>query len=171
MMPAQVVTALQSISLEVLPFSHVEESKLKEFRKTAEAFSQPPWGMLKAQSYMLSTCAPIESGQVPNPTPLNFVFSETPIDDLLYDATSVTQKEDIAVRKIRVAKVKGKAKCLKRPSASTLAGPARKKPAGGGAKIHPPLESPAHHISVSPRRSWHATPRRRRWTRRTCSRT
>ena len=32
MMPAQVVVSLQSYTLEVLPFSHVEESRLKDFK-------------------------------------------------------------------------------------------------------------------------------------------
>ena len=93
-------------------------------------------------------CALIESGEVPRPAPLNFVFSETPIDDLLYDA-SVTQKEDAAVRKVRVAR----AKCLKRPAASEPgpAGPARKSRQQAAGEIIQPststhLPKQAHNI-------------------------
>ena len=63
-----------SMSLQPLPYRKVDDATLQDWRKTADAVAQPPWGLLRAQIYLNDMCDLIASGRLVTPVALKFIF-------------------------------------------------------------------------------------------------
>ena len=99
------------------------ERTLAEFLKTAEAFAQPPWELLKAQHWLEELCRRNKDRIVQPPPELYFVFHP----DLEFMAALQLEDKEVEVaeppaappqpREIRVVRPTKKAK-MKRPAAA-----------------------------------------------------
>ena len=142
-MPASVAGQLEKDSLISMPLNDLGDRTRKEFVKTAQAVSKPPWNLFKAQSYLEGLCLQNQMGRVQEPPSFRFIFDyDLKETEQTGGLASVSLDEVRQVRSIEAvapgpAEKRRRLHLRKRPAAAVVpeAGPAQEQveEADGGA--------------------------------------
>ena len=73
-LPAERARRCKQADLCRSPRNPLGATSIKEFRKTAQAVSEHPWELLRAQAWLLKLCEDNEKMLAPEPFPQNFIF-------------------------------------------------------------------------------------------------